>query len=74
MPFRPDEIIVHQDVARSYESWESLASQQRPPAQAIGRSLQAAVLRLRANAQAGEVIRQASIPAYFREKYGLSNL
>jgi hypothetical protein len=74
MPFRPDEIIIHEDVAPSYESWETLASQRRQPAQAIWHSLQAAIVRLRPNAQVGEVIRQVSIPHYFREKYGVSNL
>jgi hypothetical protein len=74
MPFRPDHIIIHDDVASSYDSWELLASQERQPAQAIWRSLQVAIDRLRSNAQWGEVVRQQYIPRYFREKYGVSNL
>jgi hypothetical protein len=74
MPFRPEEIIVHVDQTEAYASWESLALQGRQPAQAIWKSLQSAVGRLRSNAQWGDVVRQASIPSYFRERYGLSNL
>ncbi len=74
MPFRPDEIIVHDDVAQTYESWESLAVRGRHPAKAVWNSLQSAIVRLRLNAQWGEVIRQQTIPRYFRQKYGVSNL
>ena len=74
MPFRPDEIIVHEDVEGSHQSWEALASQHRQPAQAVWKSLQVVVGRLRADAQWGELIKQASIPSYFRVKYGVSNL
>jgi hypothetical protein len=46
----------------------------RQPAQAVWKSLQSEMVRLRLNAQWGEVVRRHSIPHYFREKYGLSNL
>jgi hypothetical protein len=39
MPFRPEEIIVHEDVDGAYQSWKTLASQQRRPAQAVWSSL-----------------------------------
>jgi hypothetical protein len=64
MPFRPEEIIVHEDVESSYQSWELLASQSRQPAQAVWKSLQAALSRLRRDAQWGDLIRQAYIPSY----------
>jgi hypothetical protein len=68
MPFRPDEIIVHDEVVQAYESWESLALQGRQPAQAVWKSLQSTIVRLRSNAQWGKVIRQPSMPAYFRDR------
>jgi hypothetical protein len=74
MPFKPEEIRVHQDVLSAYESWESLANQGRQPAQAVWNSLQAAMTRVRNDAQWGDIIRQDAIPSYFRERYGVSNL
>jgi len=65
---------VHDEVLPAYSSWEDLALRGRQPAQAGWNGLQAAIARLRANAQWGEVIRQPSIPAYFRDRYGVSNL
>lgn len=74
MPFRPEEIIVHDDLRLAYESWETLAGQGRQPAKAVRKSLQLALTRLRLDAQWGEVVRQDMIPAHFREQYGVSNL
>ncbi len=74
MPFHPDEVIVHPELDASYEAWAALAAQARQPAQALWKSLQAVIVRLRADAQWGEVVRQRSIPGYFRERYGVSNL
>jgi hypothetical protein len=74
MPFRPEELIVHEEVESAFESWQSLAAQQRQPARAVWKSLQAALTRIRSDAQWGEVIPQDAIPAYFRGKYGASNL
>lgn len=74
MPFRPDDIIVHHDVEESYDSWAVLALRERRPAHAVWKSLHAALLELRTDAQWGEVIPQRSIPRHFREKYGVSNL
>jgi hypothetical protein len=74
MTFHPEDVIIHQDVEHSYEAWETLALQNRQPARAVWRSLQVAILRLRSNAQFGEIVRQDFIPSHFREKYGLSNL
>ncbi len=73
MPFRPDEIVLHHDVQASFEAWESLASRRRQPAQAVWKSLQACIARLREDAQWGEVIRRESIPPYFHEHYGVGN-
>ncbi|MDE1822004.1 MAG: hypothetical protein KGJ23_12490 [Euryarchaeota archaeon] len=74
MAIRPEEIIVHEEVRAAHEAWESLARQGRQPAQAVWKSLQTCILRLRSDAQWGEVVRQELIPRYFREKYGVSNL
>jgi len=74
MPFRPDAVIIHDDVSEAYESWERLAGQRVQPAQAIWKSLQAALAHLRADAQWGEVIPRDDIPQYFRERYGVANL
>ena len=74
MSVRPEAIIVHEDVRPAYDSWEELAALHHQPAQAVWKSLQSCLLRLRDDAQWGEVVRQISIPAYFREKYGVSNL
>jgi len=74
MPFRSEEVVVHEDVEGSYQSWEALALRSRQPAQAVWKSLQVAISRIRADAQWGDLIRQGSIPSYFRTKYGASNL
>jgi hypothetical protein len=74
MPFRPEAIVLHEQVKASYEAWEALARQHIQPAQAIWKSLQARLVRLRIDAQWGEVVRQEFIPSYFRENYGVSNL
>lgn len=74
MALRPDEIIVHEELRQAYESWEELAARHQQPAQVVWKSLQVCLARLRTDAQWGEVIRQPSIPLYFRERYGVSNL
>lgn len=74
MPFRPDEVVIHPDLETVYDSWAALAVSGRQPAKAVWKSLQSSLQRLRANGQVGDVIRQAFIPAYFREKYVVSNL
>jgi hypothetical protein len=74
MPFRPEDVIVHDELEPSYDAWRALADQGRKPAKAVWGSLQVAILRLKIDAQWGKVIRQAFIPQYFREKYGVSNL
>ncbi len=51
MPFRPDSILIHEEVQSSYDSWEALAQQGRQPAQAVWKSLQACISRLRSDAQ-----------------------
>jgi hypothetical protein len=74
MPFRPESIIVHEDVQSSYDSWEALANQNQQPAQAVWKSLMSCIQRLRNDGQWAEVIRKEDLPAYFREKFGVSNL
>jgi hypothetical protein len=56
MPFRPESIIVHEDVQSSYDSWEALAKQNQQPAQAVWKSLLSCIQRLRNDGQWGEVI------------------
>jgi hypothetical protein len=74
MPFRPDAIVVHPDLEEAYAAWESLALRREQPAQAIWKSLQTAIARIRVDGQWGDVIRQEWIPSHFRERYGVSNL
>jgi|HubBroStandDraft_1064217.scaffolds.fasta_scaffold135624_1 hypothetical protein len=74
MAVRPDSILVHEDLRLDYESWEALSARHHQPAQAVWKSLQSCLVRLRADAQWGEVVRQGFIPAYFRERYGVTNL
>jgi|ERR1700730_7575515 hypothetical protein len=74
MPFRPESIIVHQETQASFDAWEQLAGRGQQPAQAVWKSLQSCLSRVREDAQWGEVIPRDFIPAYFRERYGLSNL
>jgi hypothetical protein len=74
MPFRPSEIVIHEAVQDAYDSWQSLPAQGRQPGQAVWNSLQTCLIRLRENGQWGEVVKQGSIPKYFREKYAVSNL
>ncbi len=74
MPFRPGEVIVHDELVPVYESWEQLPGAGRRPAEAVWKSLQTAILRIKRDGQFGDVIRQALVPRYFREKYGVSNL
>ena len=74
MPFRPDAIVVHPDLEDAYSAWESLALRREPPAQAVWKSLQTAISRIRIDGQWGDIIRHGSIPPHFRESYGVSNL
>jgi hypothetical protein len=74
MPFRPESIIVLDAPQASYEAWEPLAGRGEQPAHAVWKSPQKCLSRLRADAQWGEVIPKDSIPTYFRERYGVSNL
>jgi hypothetical protein len=74
MPFRPDAIVVHPDLQETYSAWESLALRREQPAQAVWKSLQPAIARIRGDGQRGDIIRQELIPPYFRERYGVSNL
>jgi len=74
MPFRPDAIVIHPDLQEAYSAWESLALRHEQPAQAIWKSLQTVLARIRVDGQWGDSIRQERIPPYFRERYGASNL
>jgi len=74
MPFRPDEVIIHDELEQTYESWSTLAAQGKKPAQSVWASMQRGISRLKSDAQWGKLIRQQFIPKYFRERYGLSNL
>jgi hypothetical protein len=74
MPFRPDAIAIHPDLQEAYSAWESLALRHEQPAQAIWKSLQTSIARIRTDGQWGDIVRQEFIPAYFRERYGVSNL
>lgn len=74
MPFKPDRVVYHPDFETAAEAWEKLATERRQPAQAVWKSLQTAISHLRLDGQWGEVIPRVSIPAYFLDKYGVSNL
>lgn len=74
MPFRPEGVVIHSELEDVYSSWEVLARQRKQPAQAIWKSLETALARIRLDGQWGDIIRQESIPPYFRERYGVSNL
>jgi hypothetical protein len=65
MPVRPEAIIVHEKVQASYDTWERLAPRGQQPSQAVWKSLQVCLSRLRQAAQWGEVVRQSFIPRNF---------
>ena len=74
MPFRPEHIVIHEDSETAFDAWERLSKQGSQPAQAIWKSFQTAIARLRADGQWGEVIPRMSIPEHFAASYGVSNL
>lgn len=74
MPFRPVALRIHPDIEESYAGLEREARARRPPAAAIWKSLQTCLRRIRVDGQWGEVVPPRQIPAYFRERYGATNL
>ena len=73
-PFRPDAVIVHPRVDAAYRALEAAADEGRKPQQGIWKRFQAALARIRAEGQWGEVIPSGDIPAYFQDTYGVHNL
>jgi hypothetical protein len=51
MPFRPEAIVIHEDVRAAYEFWETLATHDHQPAWAIWKSLLTCFSRSRDDAQ-----------------------
>ncbi len=72
--FRPSSVSVHPDVQSDYDALEAAAGAGRKPQSSIWNAFQTAVLRIKADAQWGEVIPRSSIPARFTRKYGVVNL
>jgi hypothetical protein len=72
--FRPSSVRIHPDVQSEYDAMEVAARAGRKPQGSIWKAFQTAVLRVKADAQWGEVIPRSGIPNYFTRKYDLANL
>jgi len=72
--FRPSALYVHPDVDSYYAALEAAARAGTKPQQGIWKRLQAAMTRIKADGQWGEVIPGDDIPAYFRHRYAVTNL
>jgi len=74
MPFRPGRCAIHPDVEEMYGALERAANAGRKPEAAVWKGFRAALSRIKADGQWGEVIPTSAIPAHFRRKYGATNL
>ncbi|MGB0651759.1 MAG: hypothetical protein ACPGQL_01030 [Thermoplasmatota archaeon] len=72
--FRPTTLVIHPDVDSAYAALEVAASAGTKPQQAIWKRLLAARTRIQADGQWGEVIPRDDIPAYFVDRYDVTNL
>ncbi|MFA5860172.1 MAG: hypothetical protein WDA16_00615 [Candidatus Thermoplasmatota archaeon] len=72
--FKPTKVAKHLKAKPEYDRIEAAARAGRQPQQAIWKSLQTALLRVRADGQAGEPIPKRSIPQHFVASYGAENL
>ena len=72
--FKPSAVQIHPAVDAEYARLERAAREGLKPQQGIWKRFEAALARLRLDAQWGEVIRRNMIPAYFQEKYQVANL
>lgn len=66
--------MAHHDLLDIYAGWERDAKAGRQPASAVWKGLQTAILRIKNDAQWGEVIPPRRNPIYFRSRYGVANL
>lgn len=71
---RPDRILVHPLCQREHDALQALARTGQRQHATLWRSYQAALWRLDADLQAGEVVRRGRIPRYFAERYDADNL
>ena len=74
MSLRADRVLVHPLVQASYDDLEAVARSGHRPETSIWKSMQHAFGRIRTDLTWGEVISRTSIPAYFVQKYGATNL
>lgn len=72
--FQPTGLIIHPNVDADYTALEAAATDGTKPQQGIWKRFQAARLRIQADGQWGEVIPRDDIPAYFVDRYQLTNL
>jgi hypothetical protein len=72
--FRPTSVTIHPDVHAHYDDIEKAAKAGRRPHASIWKAFRAAVHRVKADAQWGEVIPKSAIPAHFKRAYGVTNL
>ncbi|EQD77442.1 hypothetical protein B1B_01062 [mine drainage metagenome] len=74
MPFRPESVVAHHDLFETDAGWERDARAGKQPAAAVWKGLQPSILRIKDDGQWGEVIASRQAPAYFRTRYGATNL
>ena len=74
MPFRPRVVVIHPLVQPKFDILEKQSEGGKQPAQAIRKSLQTAVARIKNDGQWGEVIPTDSIPRIYVSRYGIKNL
>ncbi|MFI5417949.1 MAG: hypothetical protein ACHQ2Y_03505 [Candidatus Lutacidiplasmatales archaeon] len=74
MPFRPTSVVVHPAAQELFDRRDRAAAEGRQPEQAIWNRLQAAIARVKADGQCGEVIPPRSIPRRYIREFGLTNL
>lgn len=72
--FRPASIRVHPLVDAAYAKLEAAAATGKRTEAAVWKAVRTSIARIQKDAQWGEVIPAASIPAILRRRYGLTNL
>lgn len=71
---RPERVLVHPVAQPQHDALEAAARLGHRPQASVWRSYQTALLRIRADILAGEVVRRGSIPRYFTTRYDAANL
>jgi hypothetical protein len=74
VPFRPTSITIYPGVQEKFDKIGGLAAKGQQPARAVQKSLDAAVARIKADGQWGEVIPPRSIPKVYTRTLGVTNL